>query len=130
LRKSTGSVRFWFYKPETEKTEPNQNKKKTRKKPSQTEKIEPNWKKSSQIKKTEANRFELVFVQKNRTKLKPVSLNRFRFGFFLISVWLLFYKNRTEPKMITDMIKELISYLKCRSVEVINNPAKPGSIHK
>ena len=28
LKKPTGSVRFWFYKPETEKTEPNPNRKK------------------------------------------------------------------------------------------------------
>jgi hypothetical protein len=28
LKKSTGSVQFWFYKPETEKTEPNPNRKK------------------------------------------------------------------------------------------------------
>jgi hypothetical protein len=40
-----------FYKPETEKTEPNPN----RKKPSQTEKIKP-------------NRVEPVFVLKNRTE--------------------------------------------------------------
>jgi hypothetical protein len=33
LKKSTGSVQFRFYKPKTEKTEPNPN----RKKPSQTE---------------------------------------------------------------------------------------------
>jgi hypothetical protein len=32
LKKLTGSIRFWFYKPKTEKTEPNPN----RKKPSQT----------------------------------------------------------------------------------------------
>jgi len=30
----------------------------------------------------------------------------------------------------TDTTKRLISYLKCRSVEVINNPAIPGSNHK
>jgi len=35
LKKLTGSVRFWLYKLETEKTKPNPNKK-TRKKPSQT----------------------------------------------------------------------------------------------
>jgi hypothetical protein len=50
LKKPTGSIRFWFYKPETEKTEPNPEK--NRKKPSQNEKTEP-------------NRFEPVFVQKN-----------------------------------------------------------------
>jgi hypothetical protein len=39
LKNPTGSVRFQFYKPETEKTEPNPNRKKpsqTGKKPSQT----------------------------------------------------------------------------------------------
>jgi hypothetical protein len=30
----------------------------------------------------------------------------------------------------SDMIKELMSYPKCRSVEVINNPARPGSNHR
>jgi len=54
LKKPTDSVRFWFYKPETKKIEPNPNKKKTRK-----------------------NR---VKPEKNRAK--PVGLNRFRFGFF------------------------------------------------
>jgi hypothetical protein len=37
-KKPAGSVRFWFYKPKTEKTEPNPNRKKlsqTGKKPSQ-----------------------------------------------------------------------------------------------
>jgi hypothetical protein len=29
-----------------------------------------------------------------------------------------------------DPIKKLMSYPKCRSVEVINDPAKPGSNHK
>jgi len=28
------------------------------------------------------------------------------------------------------MIKELMSYPKCRSVTVINNPARPGSNHR
>ena len=37
LKKLTGSVRFWFYKPKTEKTELNRTQtKKNRKKPSQT----------------------------------------------------------------------------------------------
>jgi hypothetical protein len=42
LKKSTSSVRFWFYKPKIEKSEPNPNKKnqakpeKTKPKPSQT----------------------------------------------------------------------------------------------
>jgi hypothetical protein len=63
LKKPTGSVQFWFYKLETEKTKPNPNRKKT----------EPNRN------KTEPNRFELVFVLKklNRTKtglFGPVSI--------------------------------------------------------
>ena len=37
LKKPTSSVRFRFYKPETEKTKPNLNRKKLEKKPSQTE---------------------------------------------------------------------------------------------
>jgi len=47
LKKPTSSVRFRFYKPETEKTKPNLNRKK-RKKNRAKPKIEP-------------NRFELVF---------------------------------------------------------------------
>jgi hypothetical protein len=31
---------------------------------------------------------------------------------------------------IVDTIKELMSYPKCRSVKVINNPARPGSNHR
>jgi len=50
FKKLTGSVRFQFYKPETEKTEPNRtqtekNQKKpsqTGQKPSRTEQTEPN----------------------------------------------------------------------------------------
>jgi hypothetical protein len=45
LKKLTGSVQFWFYKPETKKTEP--------------------------------NRFEPVFVLKNRTEtgqFEPISV--------------------------------------------------------
>jgi hypothetical protein len=47
LKKSTGSVQFRFYKPETEKTEPNPNKKKPEK-PSQTGKKRAKPKKPSQ----------------------------------------------------------------------------------
>jgi len=32
--------------------------------------------------------------------------------------------------MLNDTIKEFMSYPKCRSVTVINNPARPGSNHK
>ena len=60
-------VWFRFYKSKTKKTKPNPNKKK----PSQI------IKKPSQIKKTEPNRFEPVFVLKNRTepdRFEPVSV--------------------------------------------------------
>jgi hypothetical protein len=72
LKKLAGSVRFCFYKPKIEKTEPNQN----RKKPSQTG-------------KTESNRFEPGFVLKNQTetnRFEPVSV------FFekKILIWLFF----------------------------------------
>jgi hypothetical protein len=73
LKKPAGSVWFGFYKPKTEKTEPNLN----RKKPSQNQqKTEP---KPSQTKKTKSNQFEPDFVLKNRIEPKLVSLNRFRF---------------------------------------------------
>jgi hypothetical protein len=52
LKKPTGSVQFWFYKPETEKTEMNRTQ--TKKKPSQTEKNRAKPKKPSQ------NRAKLV----------------------------------------------------------------------
>jgi len=39
-------------------------------------------------------------------------------------------KIKTTPVNLTnDMIKKLMSYPKCRSVEVINNPVRPGSNH-
>jgi hypothetical protein len=55
LKKPTGSVRFWFYKPETKKTKPNPYKKK----PIQTEKNRSKPK----------NRAKLVFVLKNQNWL-------------------------------------------------------------
>jgi transposase InsO family protein len=47
-------------------------------------------------------------------------------------------KNRTVMNLVRSMlskkkidtIKELMSYPKCSSVEVINNPARPGSNHR
>jgi hypothetical protein len=33
-------------------------------------------------------------------------------------------------EVVGDMIKELMSYPKCRSVKVINNPGRPGSNHR
>jgi hypothetical protein len=59
LKKLTGSV--WFYKPETEKTEP------------KSKKTEPNQKNKSNQK----NQAKPVLSKK--TKPQPVSLNRFWF---------------------------------------------------
>jgi len=90
LKKPTGSVRFWFFKPGTGKTEPNRKKnqkktepnRKNRAKTESNQKTKPNRKKPSQTEKTEPNRFEPAFSLKNRTEPKPVGLNRFRFFFF------------------------------------------------
>jgi len=74
LKKPTGSVRFRFYKPETEKTKLNPN----RKNPCQS-------KKQSQTNKTEPNRFESVFVQKkNRKRSVSTGFDFFKiqFGYF------------------------------------------------
>jgi len=77
LKKRAGSVRFRFYKQKTEKTEPNRNRQKTGKKPSQ------NRKNRAKTGKTEPNWFEPVFSLKNLTetgRFDPVSV-RFRFFF-------------------------------------------------
>ena len=113
LKNPTGSVRFRFYKQKTEKTEPNQNRQKTRKKPSQTGKTEPNRKKPSQNRenraktgKTEPNLFEPVFALKKPNRNRSVWPG---FGSVLVffskknnfSLVTFFDKNRTKPKMIT-----------------------------
>jgi len=44
-----------------------------------------------------------------------------------------FPRDRLRPQFLAktpDMIKILMSYPKCKSVEVINNPARPGSNHR
>ena len=65
LKKLTGSVRF--YKPETKKTEPNLNRKKTE--PNRKNRAKPFW--------------TSFFLKKpNQTEPKPVGLNRFRFLIF------------------------------------------------
>jgi hypothetical protein len=89
LKKPTGTVWFWFYKSKTEKTEPNLNKKKPGKNPSQTE-------------KTESNQFEPVFVLKKRTETSQFELVSvfFKKNFVLI---IFFYKNRMKQKMITSI---------------------------
>jgi hypothetical protein len=74
-------VQFRFYKPKTKKSNRTQIGKKpsqTGKKPSQTKKIEQ---RPSQTEQTEPNRFEQVFVLKNRTEPKPVGLDLVS-GFF------------------------------------------------
>jgi hypothetical protein len=58
LKKPTGSVRF--YKPETEKTELNPNRKKPRKNRAKPEKTKS---KPSKTEKTEPNRFEPVSIR-------------------------------------------------------------------
>jgi hypothetical protein len=75
FKKPAGSVRFRFYKPKTEKTESDPNRKKNRakpKKPSQKQKnrakTEKTGLKPSQTKKTKSNQFEQVFDLKNRTE--------------------------------------------------------------
>jgi hypothetical protein len=106
---------FGFIRKKIKKTEPNQNRTKTKK---NQKKTEPNRKNRAKTRKnraktgkTEPNQFEPVFALKNRTnrtktdQFDPVSV-RFRFFFKKNSVWLLFfYKNRTEPKMITPTLK-------------------------
>jgi hypothetical protein len=73
LKKPTGSVRFWFYKPETEKTKPNP----YRKKPIQTEKPSKTGFCLKKPKLIGLNRF---FLKKpNRAKtgwFEPVSLKK------------------------------------------------------
>jgi len=86
LKKPTGSVWFWFYKLETEKTEPNR---------TQTEKNRAKQKKQSQAEKTKPNRFEPVFVlnKPNITetgRFEPVSVFFLNFG--LVTFFI-----KTEP---------------------------------
>jgi hypothetical protein len=105
LKKPAGSVQFRFYKQKTRKTEPKS--KKTGKKPSQNRENRAKTRKNrAKTEKTEPNRFEPVFSLKTRTEtgqFDPV-LVQFRFFFQKqILIWLFFYKNQTEPKMITPI---------------------------
>ena len=85
FKKLIGSVWFRFYKPETEKTKPNPN----RKKPSQSRKNRAKPKKTKPDRKNqtepEKNRAKPVFILK--TEPKPIGLNKF---VFFNSIWLLF----------------------------------------
>jgi len=73
LKKPAGSVRFWFYKQKTEKTEPNRNRAKTEKtepKLEKTEKTKPKPKKPSQTgfcpkkpNRTETGRFDPISIR-------------------------------------------------------------------
>jgi hypothetical protein len=93
LKKPAGSVRFGFgviSKKPKNRTETDKKPEKKGAKPSQNRK----------------NRAKPVFALKNRTEPKPVGLTRFQFGFGFFSkkkfgLVTFFYKNRTEPKMIT-----------------------------
>jgi hypothetical protein len=67
LKKPARSVRF--YKQKTEKTEPNRNRQKTGKKPSQTGKTEPNRKNQAKPKKTKPKPRKPSQNRKNRAKL-------------------------------------------------------------
>ena len=93
LKKRAGSVRFRFYKQKTEKTEPNRNRQKTGKKPSQTGKTGPKPRKQSQNRKNRAKPVWTGFCPKkpNRNgRFDPVSVRfrfffqkkKFRFGYF------------------------------------------------
>jgi hypothetical protein len=87
LKKTTGLIRFRFYKQKTEKTEPNRNRK--------------NGKKPSQTEKPSQTGFLPKKPNRTETGSKPVGLTRFRFGFGFffrkkISVWL-FFLIKTEP---------------------------------
>ena len=39
-------------------------------------------------------------------------------------------RKKIDEVVANDTTKRLMSFLKCKSVEVINNPARPGSKHK
>jgi len=80
-------VRFWFYKPETKKTELNPNRKKT-KKTSQTRKNRAKPKNPSPIEKTEPN-WKITDFCSKITESKPVGLNQF--WFFLKKNWFDFF---------------------------------------
>jgi len=80
LKKPTGSVRFWFFKPGTGKTEPNRKKKLEKTEPNRKNQVKP--KKPSQTQKTEPNRFEPVSVFFKKKKIQ--------FGYFFLI--------KTEPK--------------------------------
>jgi len=90
LKKPIGSVRFRFYKSETEKTELNPNRKNRKK--TESNKKKPNQIGKNRVKpKNEPNQFESVFILKKRTetgRFEPVSVfyKKIRFNYF-------FYKN-------------------------------------
>jgi len=86
LKKPASSVRFQFYKQKTEKTEPNPNRKKTRKKTKPNRKNRAKPKNRAKTGKNRAKPVGTGFCLKNRTGSKPVGLTRFQFGlvtFFL-----------------------------------------------
>jgi hypothetical protein len=90
LKKPAGSVRFRFYKQKTKKTEPNQNRQKTGKKPSQNrKKLSQNRENRAKTGKTEPNRFEPVFALKNQTEPNQNRSVCPGFGFFFKKIIIL-----------------------------------------
>jgi hypothetical protein len=86
-------VRFCFDFISLKPKKPNRTQtKKTRKK------TESNWKKPSQTEKIESNRFELVFDQKTKSKLKPVDLNQFWFFLKKNLIWFFLIKIKLNKK--------------------------------
>jgi len=87
LKKPTGSVWFRFYKLKTEKTEPNR----TQTEPNRKNQLKPVWTNFCPKKpnRTETSRFESVSIRFR-------FLKKNQFGYFF------FYKNQTEPKIITQ----------------------------
>jgi len=49
---------------------------------------------------------------------------------FFLSFFSSIYRRPREREELLDTIKELMSFPKCRNVEVINNPARLGSNHR
>ena len=93
MKKPTGSVRFQFYKPETEKTEPNPNRKNQKKTESNWKKTEPKssqTEKPSQTGKPNPNRF----LSKKKNWNQSVWTG---FGFFKKIRFGYFFFIKTEP---------------------------------
>jgi hypothetical protein len=62
--------------------------------------------------------------------VRPVSLVTQHPKLQLLWRNLILFTSFAYSNSLHDTIKELMSYPKCRSVKVINNPVRPGSIHR